>query len=196
LTNIWFKGDIRDKFPEFSITNLKIKEVQIIINTSTIIDYQFKPPLLNKNNILFFISPCEDSIFDVNYYNITIIELLTLLKEIGYKISIKGHPRLATPSSIEEMADFIIPNYVPGEFINLNHYTICLGVNTFLMAYYSKFKTIPIFSLINLFPASNALRFKVAIDYLIQQSNNEIKFCNSKNELQDIVLKLKTYVKD
>lgn len=193
LTGVNFKAIIKQKLPEFPVEEYIIKELQIDINPDILIKYQYKFDFCEneKPNLLFFISPCENTIFNSTYYNDKLIAIILLFRDTGFNVIIKGHPRLGTPKLISEIIDFEIPDYVPGEFLSIKTINLCIGLSTTTICYYSKNTALPTYSIIKLFPYSNKELFDVAIEYLDQQSKGKMKFCNDFKELKQIALKIK-----
>jgi hypothetical protein len=193
LTGIWFKVNYRDKLPEFNVNKYEIKEVKFLLDSNLFTRYQFynKPRLTKKLRILFFIAPCDEKIFMIEEYNRILIDIIEGFRKEGYFITVKGHPRIGTPKLIKDKVDFIIPEYVPGEFINKNEFDLFLGINTSAIIHYTKDKDIPTYSLMEIFPANNVALHTGIINFLKQQSGGKIKFIKSIKDLMVICHKLK-----
>lgn len=188
ITNVSFKAEIKEKFPEFPTEDYNLKELSIKNNLDIYVKYHFKIDFINirKPNMLFFISPCEPTILDPINYNEKLIKIIQLFNSIGFNTVVKGHPRLGIPKSISEVIDQCIPSYVPGEFLDFKMFDLCLGLDTTALCHYAKNTKLPTYSIIKLFPYSNKVLFDVAINYLNQQSEGKIKYCTNIKELEKI----------
>lgn len=197
ITNIWFKAEIIKILPEFPFLNYRIKEVKLELDKNVFIKYQYNFNLFEskKTKVIIYISPCEAAIFDSIKYDIILIKIIKLLKEINFSIYVKGHPRLGLPDSIKDIVDFVIPSYVPGEFIKNDIFSLCLGIDTTVIAHYAKQQSVVTYSLVNIFPASDVNLHNVAIEYLKQQSDGKMQFCDSIDDLYQKAINVKTQVK-
>jgi len=194
ITNVWFKGSKIEILPEFPFTNYNIKRIHLDVEKSVFIKHQYNFNFFEPENInaILFVSPCEVTIFDPEEYDKILVEVIEILQKIGFSIFIKGHPRLGLPNNIENIVNFVIPSYIPGEFINNNLFSLCLGIDTTAITHYAKHEKIPTYSLAKFFPASSLNLRNVAIEYLKQQSNHKINFCDTINDLHTIALNIKT----
>lgn len=188
LTKVNFKAKIKEQFPEFPVNKYAILKTKIELDKGLFLKYAYKIAIPNEktSNLLFFISPCNNIAFNSDYYYDTLTTIIDILKGIGFKIIIKGHPRAGTPIRISRIADFEIPSYVPGEFIDTNNLKICLGIETFAICNFAKYKILPTYSLIKLIPYTNITMINVYIQYLQQHSDKELLFLNNLEELKKI----------
>lgn len=194
ITNIWFKANIVKILPEFPFLNYGIKEVSLDVDKNVFIKYQYNFSLFKseKIKVIMYISPCEATIFDSTKYDILLTEIIELLKEIGFCFFVKGHPRLGLPNSIKDIVDFVIPSYIPGEFIKNDIFSLCLGIDTTVITHYAKHENLATYSLVKIFPASDVNLHNIAIEYLKQQSDNKMEFCDSMDDLYIKALNIKT----
>ncbi len=192
LTNVAFTANIREKFPEFPINNYPIKEIHIENNNDIFVKYQYKLDIVKnrKPNLLFFLSPCENTIFNPKYYNNNLTEIIQLFNEIGFNVIIKGHPRLGIPTLADGIIKLLIPAYVPGEFIETKQISLCLGLDTNAICHPAKNTKMNTYSVIKLFQYSNKGGFDSAIEYLNLQSEGKIKYCNDFQELKQIAFSI------
>ncbi len=192
LTDIRFKVEIKEKTPEFPIENYNIKIFNVEKKLEILSKYKAKLDFINIKNpyLLIFVSPCESKIFNPIFFDAQLINVIELFKEKKYSVIVKGHPRLGIPKSIKELADYIIPSYIPGEFIDPAIFNLCLGLETVTICHFSKNTNLPTYSIINLFPYSNKKTYDININYLKQQSNDKMSFCNSIEELNEIASKI------
>lgn len=189
LTDVAFEGGINEKLPEFPVDKYPILKLSIEVDKEIFFKYSYDFKSLNTfSNLLFFVSPCEITMFKTTVYNEKIIELIGLFKTIGFKIIVKGHPRMGMPQEIREIADFEIPCYVPGEFINTRDFKMCVGIDTTAICYFAEKRIMPTYSLIKLFPSINNELINIYIQYLLKQSKDEMLFIDNIEKLKKIAL--------
>lgn len=188
LTGVNFSTQIIEKLPEFPVSKYKIKKIRIelipeVFNKYAYVidDFDLKIP-----GILFFDSPIEKTVFNSLCYDKSLVEIIQLLKDFGFRIIVKGHPRIGTSNAIKNLVDREIPSYVPGEFIDPDQFELCLGLYTTAICHFANNTNLPTFSLMKLFEASNPETYKIGINYLIQQTDGKIHFCESLKDLETI----------
>lgn len=191
LTGVNFKARIMEKLPEFPVNKYPIIKQTGIINKKVFAKYSFHFTLPNKNksNVLFFVSPCDVTIFNPIYYNDTLKEFIILLKNIGFNIIVKGHPRIGIPQTICEIADLEIPSYIPAEFIDMQNIRMCIGLDTTAICHFAKNDILPTYSIIKLFPSANNKMLEILVKYLKQQSDNKILFFENQEQIKTFALK-------
>lgn len=192
LTGVRFNVDIIEKMPEFPVKIYSFQEIKINVDYQIYEKYSISiNHLKNIKSVIFFISPCQNEFYDPRYYNSTLIKIVEYLNKYGYKIVVKGHPRMGVPSFLDDFIDCKIPDYIPAEFINIRDFKFCFGLDTGALCYFSKNNLVVTYSLINMFVFSNQSRIRTGIEYLKQQSNNKVAFCNSFPELISILESVK-----
>lgn len=190
LTGVDFKILIREKLPEFPVEKYSIQKVKAEVNNQLYSKYAFKSAVLDGNalNLLLFVSPCDNTIFNPKFYNNRLIEIINILKVNGFRITVKGHPRIGLPMQVKEVADYEIPSYVPGEFIDTNKFSICIGLDTTAICNFARNNILPTYSAIKLFPSVKKEMIDSLIKYLRQQSNNKMLFFDNLEDLKKIAL--------
>lgn len=191
LTGVSFKLDIVEKLPEFPINTYNIAIEDAVLNSGVFVKYSYSVniPFKNKSNILFFISECEDTIFDSNFYNEKLKSIVTDLKTIGFNVVVKGHPRIGMPECIKLISNYEIPSYVPGEFIDIESFRFCLGLDTNAICYFAKSNKIPTYSLIRMFPSTDIDMIEILVKFLKNQSDNEIIFIDNEEQFCNVMKK-------
>lgn len=195
LTRVQFYAYIAEKLPEFPIENYNIREINPPLSNQVFSKYsysinQFISDKNNDKRILFLLSPCEETIFEINTYENTILKIFKQFKDLGYKIITKGHPRMGLSITIRNNSDFEIPRHIPGEFIETSHFELCMGIDTTAICHFSMCEIIPTYSLINLFQPKDEKRFESAVEYLKQQTRGKMQFINNFEELEVIAHKI------
>jgi hypothetical protein len=190
LTNISFKTNLKEILPEFPLSNYNIHHLNLNVNPVVYKEYQFNLSRLDldKNKIIFFLSPCETSYLISGNYIQTIIEIINVFQQMDCLVCVKGHPRMGLPEGLENHIDFEIPSYVPGEFIDHDLFSMFFGIDTKVIAHYAGENLSNCYSLIKMFQYSNKQKYDAIINYLTLQSNSKIKFIRSLEELENIAL--------
>jgi len=188
---------LKDRIKELFISlllNVKFQYVYIGTNKiyrCLISDVSVKEIILNKskyicnfdnisiNTILLFETDVKTTPYYKNYEEDLkkIIEVL----EKKFKIYIKPHPRLGYTKLLENYNVKILPQNIPGEFININNFLYILGMHSTILADIA-INNSKVYSLLNLFSMEkqNYLTLK---KYLDIHSNNRIKYLNCLDDL-------------
>ena len=189
ITNVKFEAKMIGRYPEFPVNNYTIKKTKLSFNLDLVSKYEYKIKLPNNQNpyVLIFISPCECTIFDSYKYDDELLKLILRIKQLGFTIVVKGHPRMELPSCIKPNINFEIPSYIPAEFLQTCDFRMCIGLNTNAICHFAKNKILPTYSVMRMFKPSDKSLFEVNIKFLEKQSNGEILFINNYMELEAIM---------
>ena len=184
LTGVDFISRFYGKPLEFCFWKYSIMEEKQ--NDNILIDqkyfYEIKK-IENKKNILFFLTP-EDLDFITENTKAHLLNVLSRLKtNSDYNLCLKGHPRIGTPEELFPYFDFVLPNYIPSEFIDYTKFLIVIGVGTAALAYPIKLGIgIKVFSIVNDLEFKN-INNKIGYrKYLNELTSNQIKYAS----LEDI----------
>lgn len=188
LTGVDFTADVLEKLPEFPVEKYCFEQIKPVADSIVVDKYSY---LVNSGGIekcvVFFLSPCQSKIYEYSFFEAMLIEIIGIVKNYGYKVFIKGHPRMGAPSFLLDYVDYEIPAYIPAEFINLTNVTMCFGLESTAICYFSKNGLLPTYTLLKMFKTPNADQMEIYIEYLMQQSNNKMLFCNDIVELENIL---------
>jgi hypothetical protein len=192
ITGIWFKAKIRAKIPELNTNNYSFENFDIKLKKKIFEKYSYEIDnyLADKKKILFFLSPCDSSIFNIDSYQDILFKVLKTLKKYDFSIFLKGHPRIGLPSDLDLENYSVIPTYVPGEFINLSSFDLILGIDTNALVHPAISEIKPTFSLMKIFPAGQISLHNTGIKFLNQQSKGKIKYITSLDHLIKICLNI------
>lgn len=89
--------------------------------------YTYKPNVVGIKNVVFFTEPYRNRFHDQNDYISMNIRIVNELHKKGYKVILKGHPRLGICEEIKQSVDDVIPNFIPSEFINYADFDFAIG---------------------------------------------------------------------
>lgn len=185
LANTKFRWAKLDKFValEFPYEEYNIKKIEAEQPSKDLYErYSYKCASVKKRSVLLFES-AENYEVDYVNYSITMEKIANSLKNEGFDIYLKPHPQVGCSSFLEKYATEIIPDYIPGEFINLDDFIGILGIVTLTIAKIAKNAGKETISLINLFNFKEESRKDYFTNYLIDQSKGKIKFVKSIDEL-------------
>ncbi len=89
--------------------------------------YQFPLCDSGKKTVLLMTEPYRFEFQTKENYDSMNIEIVKVLKEKGYRVIMKGHPRLGNHPLLENICDDIIPAYIPSEFLDLSSVEFVIG---------------------------------------------------------------------
>ena len=185
LTGIRFnflemEGIKKLEFPyaKYSIRRIELKNVDEKIYEK----YSYKFDLSQGNLILLFESDHSKQ-NTIKNYNEKIIEIVKELKNKGYKIYLKPHPRIGFSKPLKKYVYKVLPDFIPGEFIDLKKFNAILGLETNALVSFAKRGYDNIYSLINLFNFSQQIQKENYKKYLNSLSEGKIKFVDSVDNL-------------
>jgi hypothetical protein len=162
------------------------------------VDYQIKYPVLDDTickkyayqiysndydrTVMFFSQPNREKNFlDDKEYDDIHVHVVLKLKELGYRIYTKGHPRLGICKSIKHLVDEEIPSFIPSELLDISKFKFCIGFVTIALASSAKLG-IPTYSFLPLVKKHN-INYEELLKFSIISGENKIKFIDSLEEL-------------
>ena len=177
----WFFIEGRREALKFNIDKKNITIIdRPLLNNELYSKYSYSIESNTENNLLLF--ECNES--DIINYKRKITDIVIDLKNNGFLIYLKPHPRISNTSSLEKIVDYIIPEYIPGEFINPAIFTVILGVSTVALAKFAKNGFLNCYSLLKLFEYKNEKTGEQMRKYLIDQSDGKINFIDDLVKLK------------
>lgn len=188
VTGTSFNFQILEKIPEFDYLKYNIIRITIKLDKTVFERYEYSfIKTIGSKNVIFFISPCENSIFIDSNYDDTQFKIINEFKLSGWNIFIKGHPRIGIPENILKIGVEEVPSYVPAEFLNLDDFKKIFGIITSSLAHFALNSDIQTYSLINLFQYKEEEYKLVYIQYLVRLSNNKIRIIETYDHLLKII---------
>ena len=164
---------------EFPYEKYGIKKIESINVDDKIFEkHSYKNNSSQGNNILLFESD-HSKIKTIEKYNEKTIEIVKELKNKGYKIYLKPHPRLGYSKYLKKYVYKVLPDFIPGEFLDSKKFNAILGLETSALVLHAKRGNGNVYSLINLFIFSNKIQKDNYKKYLNTLSEGKIKFIDS-----------------
>jgi hypothetical protein len=192
ITGHKFKIEILEKLPEFPIWEYNIETIPAVLDPIIFSTYCYHvSPLAKGPNVLFFVSPSIEALYEKKAYDELQFEIVSFLKNVGWTITAKGHPRLGMPENIKQLIDILIPEHIPAEFIGGKNIDLCLGIVTNAMTNFLKNTDVPTFSLLQLFEFKRAEMYEQYRTYLSQSSDNRIEYFDDFQNFQQKIQEIK-----
>jgi hypothetical protein len=115
-----------------TILNLKgynIIEVPFILDKSIFIRYRYNNIIFDKydKKVILFTEPYRNKYQTKDNYDTMNISMVKELKERGYFVCMKGHPRIGSHPLLKDMIDIEIPDFIPSQFLDLNDFNFVIG---------------------------------------------------------------------
>lgn len=141
--------------------------------------YKFVPQCKGDNLVIFFTEPYRNKFHTQGDYDRMNKDIVRLLQDKGYKVLMKGHPRIGEYMPIASMVDESIPAYVPSEFIDYTIFKFAIGFVSTSLCNASVY--IPTFSVLDM---CNITDTKMANDwheYLDKNSSGKVSYLKTLN---------------
>ena len=172
---------------EFTFKDYGIKEIkENILDDNIHSKYTYNVEVNNSKNILLLETDFQKVNNYINYIKTT-KQVMQILKQIGYSIYLKPHPRIGYSRFLDDYIDSIVNADVPAEFINENQFDLVIGIGSSGLAYFANRKKIKVISLMNIYQYYDENTKKRAFEYINDLSSN-VRFIKNldefKNEIQ------------
>jgi len=182
ITGLFFQFDqfrAKDYRYVFKYNKYPIRECKILTNDIIYSNYKYNIfPLINSS-VLFIISKNNYFELSQNYHNV-LESIIKKIQKYGNKIIVKGHPRLGFPEILIPYVDFVIPDFIPAEFINTEKIKYIIGDSSAALAIIANRGNIKVFSILNLYDFKNSIEKKNVTNYLTSLSKKIIYLQNIK----------------
>lgn len=143
--------------------------------------YQYTPKMEKGKKALVFASEYVDIFKDRNDYVNVFVSCVRYLKEKGYIVYLKGHPRIGTLDEATKVADNEIPSYIPAEFINYTSFDCAFGLTS--SAICSSSFHVASYSLLPLTKLVDDVRYSDWCVYLDKTSNGHVRYLHSFDDI-------------
>ncbi|GET45288.1 hypothetical protein [Capnocytophaga felis] len=177
ITSVYFVSRYFGKALEFAFWKYSVKEIDQSkeqINVSK--KYLYKIPKKGNTTVIFFVSQ-EDIDFITEKSNNKLKNFLNKAQTSDWFICLKGHPRIGNPETIRSFFHFVVPNYVPSEFLDYNDVDIVLGVGSAAVVYpINTNVSVKAFSIVKDLEFKNPEQKDSYIKYLDEFTDNKIQY--------------------
>jgi hypothetical protein len=170
----------------FPIESVDFNEKQPVIDSLICKKYAYRIDTGKyKNAVILFSQPNrEKKLLSNDDHDKLHIQIILKLKELGYTIFTKGHPRTGICQCLKNIVDVEIPQTIPGELVDLSTFKFCIGFVSIALASSAK-SGIPTYSFIPLVKNRNEHYTKL-ITFVNTTSENKIKLIHSLDELCEL----------
>jgi hypothetical protein len=168
--------------PKFPYKKFKIKELKTdILDDEIYRKYAYNIKAVGKKILYLEMDYGKVDLFD--NYKKTTISFIEILREKGYKIYLKPHPRLGYSKFLDEYIYKIVNKDVPAEFIEIDNFDYVLGISSSAIAYFSKKQQSKVFSLLELYEYKSYEVKTRAKEYL-EELTNHVNFLKNIKEIE------------
>lgn len=144
--------------------------------------YKYTVCQVDEKYVILFTEPYRMKYCSQEEYNIKNCQLIDVIHSAGYKVAVKGHPRIGCHKDAEKMADLIIPHYIPSEYIDLSSFEFAVGFTSTSLC--DAANTIPTFSIMDICKSIDDETFKWFKDYLLR-NGPKVKFVRDYSDIFD-----------
>jgi hypothetical protein len=164
----------------FDYIKYNIIKESVDTNSELIQKYLCRQVVSRKSLLLLETDPSSYDIF-VNYIeNLTTV--LELIRQYGYDLYVKPHPRLGYSKCVDPFLNELLPSNIPAEFIDISNFKIVIKIESTCRFYSDK----TVYSIIDLFEFKNTA-FKEGYYNTLKQTNPEIHFLRSVDDFKKIL---------
>lgn len=144
-------------------------------------EYMISVPNKGKKTVLFFTEPYRNHFQSQEDYEKLNIVVVESLHKMGYRVGVKGHPRIGCNVNALKIADFEIPSYVPAEFLDLKCYDFVIGfVSSSLCSSSNQLKA---YSILPMCQIQDKEEVDYWYSYLSKLSNDKVIFIDNFEKL-------------
>lgn len=173
ITGVTFKGEIAEMFPEYSLPKNNCQ--CIIANINNKVSDKFCYKLTGRKNCLLFLSGAGEKLYIYTSYIKVVVDVVDKLYLMGYDVYLKPNPRVGLHKELRGVKVNIIPEYIPSEFIDTKHITLCLGFDSTALVGFAK-NNIQTFSLLPMLNFISKEQYAIMEKYLLRMSGDKICF--------------------
>lgn len=139
---------------------------------------------VDEKYVILFTEPYRMKYCSQEEYDLKNCQLIDIIHKAGYKVAVKGHPRIGCHRDAEKMADLIIPKYIPSEYIDLSSFAFAIGFTSTSLC--DAANTIPTFTIMDMCKSIDDEIFKWFKDYILRNGPKVI-FVRNYSEIFDSV---------
>lgn len=167
----------------FHYEDYPIQVLHPILNKETCKKYAYKVKMGDKKAVLVYSQPNRDhDLISDEEHDALFHELVARLKNKGYYVVLKGHPRLGVCPINVNQADEIIPKNLSAELIDLTVFDACYGFITIALSSSAKLGASS-YSILPLMKDTKSKNYKDCVKFTNESSEGKIKFVTSWGDL-------------
>jgi hypothetical protein len=111
------------------LNDYDIVKLPFILDETIFNRYKYRNIIFDKytKKVIFFTEPYRNKYQTKNNYDTMNINIVKKLKEKGYFVCAKGHPRIGLHPLVKDVVDLEIPDFIPSQFLDLNGFNFAIG---------------------------------------------------------------------
>ena len=130
--------------------------------------------------VIFFTEPYRFFYQSKEEYDEMNRKIINEIHQAGYKVAVKGHPRIGCQEDAQQMADEVLPNYIPAEFIDFSTFEFAIGfTSTSLCEVSNDIKAYSVFKMCTVTDYKVYLYFE---EYM-ERNGPKVKFIKSYSDI-------------
>ena len=147
--------------------------------------YKIQPDVdfASGQHVIFFTEPYRNKFHTQQDYDNLNRLIIEELHKLGFKVSVKGHPRIGCHPLAQEMCDYVISNYIPSEFLDVSNFKFAIGfVSTSLCSASEQIKA---YTVLPMCKVVDEKQYNYWIDYV--QRNQKTGYVHFIKEFKEIL---------
>ena len=170
---------------EFMWTDCKAYHLPVIDYSDTSIINKYKIKITDSSDgIIFYTSPYLSELYSKEEFYKINKDIIDILHQKGYMVFVKNHPLSGGVGIIDDLADEIIPSFIPGEYLDLSSFNFAIGFLSTAIA--TAAEIIPSYSVLNVGRVKDTKLRDSYVEYL-EDYNPNVIFLNSLEEIPSFV---------
>lgn len=179
-----FKYSLRDHWT-LTLNTLKYHYPWIDYSDASIINkHKVTLPYSGKKNVIFFAEPYRNKFQTKENYDIINVKIVEELHKAGYKVGVKGHPRIGCHPDVLKVCDYEIPSYIPSQYLDITVFDFAISfVSTALC---SASEVIKAYSVLPMCEIVDEYEKDFWIKYLIEHGKGNVVFIDDISKIDEI----------
>jgi len=134
----------------------------------------------SEKYVIFFTEPYRFSYQSKEEYDEMNRQIIKEIHRAGYKVAVKGHPRIGYQEDSEQMADELFPSYIPAEFIDFSTFDFAVGFTSTSLCEVAK--DMKAYSVFKMCTITDGKVYSVLEKYM-ERNGPKVKFIKAYSEM-------------
>lgn len=169
-----------------------IEAVQMDLDPQVLTRHLYRVPGSDSRSVLFFESgppPGSDS----KHYGEVVDRVVSRLRNMGWQVYIKPHPRLGHSYELASLGVIVLPSHIPGELIEARRFDFVLGVYSSAIAMLARNQGVAVVSIGPMMEFWDTAAAIYLRSYLVELANGGLLlFAGDMDEFQSYVERFST----
>lgn len=181
----YFKTGDYKFLPEINVDKVRNIVLEHYIEDKSILKkYLYIPKSKNNNKVILFTEPYRNKYQTENDYNSVNKKVVEILRNKGYYVVMKGHPRIGNHPLLLDIVDETIPSYISSEFIDMNSFVFAIGFVSTSLCDSSNY--IPSYSVLDLCEIVDNSDYNYWHNFIDRVGEKRVIYFKSFNELKSL----------